>query len=186
MQDQPIPEGYCQCGCGQRTKIATVNDRSNGWTAGVPKRFLRGHGSGKRIKYVEDENGCWIWQLSLDQRGYGRVHRDGRSRFAHRWMWEQRVGELDRRTTLHHKCQVKACVNPDHLEPLDAAKHAQLHTPGDVTDEDVRAIRAATGTLAEIASRFGLSLSYVHALRAGKWRRDAYGLPDPEQQREAA
>jgi len=38
-----IPEGYCQCGCGQKTKIPTRNDKSKGWIKGVPMPYVRGH-----------------------------------------------------------------------------------------------------------------------------------------------
>jgi hypothetical protein len=33
----------CQCGCGQATRVAPVNDRSKGWIKGEPLRFLKGH-----------------------------------------------------------------------------------------------------------------------------------------------
>lgn len=37
--------GMCECGCGQATRLAPVNDRSKGWTRGKPLRFVRGHGA---------------------------------------------------------------------------------------------------------------------------------------------
>lgn len=38
-----IEYGYCQCGCGQKTKIATQSRSNRGWIKGQPKRFLLGH-----------------------------------------------------------------------------------------------------------------------------------------------
>lgn len=38
-----IPIGLCQCGCGLPTTIPQYNDRSKGWVAGVPLRFVWGH-----------------------------------------------------------------------------------------------------------------------------------------------
>jgi hypothetical protein len=38
-----VPFGLCQCGCGERTRIAPVNDRSKGWVKGEPVKFKRGH-----------------------------------------------------------------------------------------------------------------------------------------------
>jgi len=35
--------GYCQCGCNQKTTIATKTDNRWGWIRGVPKRFIQGH-----------------------------------------------------------------------------------------------------------------------------------------------
>ena len=37
------PEGYCQCGCGQKTRIATKNSKSAGQHKGQPLRFIDGH-----------------------------------------------------------------------------------------------------------------------------------------------
>lgn len=36
----------CQCGCGQPTRLAPVNDRSKGWVKGCPLKFIKGHGIG--------------------------------------------------------------------------------------------------------------------------------------------
>ena len=35
--------GLCQCGCGQRTTIAKVSCRRDGWIKGQPIRFVVGH-----------------------------------------------------------------------------------------------------------------------------------------------
>jgi len=36
--------GICACGCGQKTRLAPVNDRSKGWVKGAPLVFIKGHG----------------------------------------------------------------------------------------------------------------------------------------------
>ena len=38
-----IAEGYCQCGCGQKTKLASQNDSRTGSIKGQPLRFIHGH-----------------------------------------------------------------------------------------------------------------------------------------------
>lgn len=35
--------GYCECGCGQRTALATANDSRRGNVKGQPQRFVLGH-----------------------------------------------------------------------------------------------------------------------------------------------
>lgn len=47
MQDEDIPYGFCQCGCGEKTTIATVTMLSRGHVRGEPKRFVHGHGARK-------------------------------------------------------------------------------------------------------------------------------------------
>lgn len=41
-QSSPAP-GFCQCGCGGRTAIATRNRTAKGYVKGEPIRFLPGH-----------------------------------------------------------------------------------------------------------------------------------------------
>jgi len=41
--DNSIPEGLCQCGCGQRTKINTQDRPARGLRRGQPSRFVKGH-----------------------------------------------------------------------------------------------------------------------------------------------
>lgn len=38
-----IPYGYCQCGCGQKTRIAPKTDRQRGWVRGEPIAQIRFH-----------------------------------------------------------------------------------------------------------------------------------------------
>jgi len=38
-----IPYGYCQCGCGQRTRIAPRNNKQNKWVKGKPIKYINGH-----------------------------------------------------------------------------------------------------------------------------------------------
>ena len=39
--------GYCGCGCGQKTSVATKTDRSTDRIKGRPMKFIRGHSSFK-------------------------------------------------------------------------------------------------------------------------------------------
>lgn len=43
MHDESIPYGDCQCGCGERTKIAPQTSTRLGWVRGEPIRFVNGH-----------------------------------------------------------------------------------------------------------------------------------------------
>ena len=36
-------DGYCGCGCGQKTGIAEKTRAETGWVKGQPKRFVHGH-----------------------------------------------------------------------------------------------------------------------------------------------
>lgn len=66
---------------------------------------------------VDASGDCWEWQ-GPRARGYGRVSIDGRMRPAHRVAYETLVGPVPEGLVLDHLCRVRACVNPDHLEPV--------------------------------------------------------------------
>lgn len=64
------------------------------------------------------ESGCWEWQGSKNDQGYGRFKVDGKTYAAHRWSLEQKLGRsLREGEVARHKCDVVFCVAPDHLEP---------------------------------------------------------------------
>lgn len=72
--------------------------------------------------YLEDNNGCWIWQRGTCN-GYGWYGR----KYAHRVMYEMHIGGLSKTAHLHHKCQNKLCVNPYHLQQLSSEAHLKEH-----------------------------------------------------------
>lgn len=116
----PNPSGLCMCGCGQPTAIATQTKRTE--VRGKPRRFIFGHSSRlQRLNsqqfIIDEDTGCWIWQLGKNQ-GYGQLTVAGVAYRAHRYFYEQRYGPIPEGFTLDHVCRNRACVNPDHLEPV--------------------------------------------------------------------
>jgi HNH endonuclease len=69
--------------------------------------------------YVEPEpnTGCWLWLGRITYAGYGAWRRDGYAR-AHRYAYAMRYGAIPDGLTLDHRCRVRSCVNPAHLEPM--------------------------------------------------------------------
>ena len=67
-------------------------------------------------------NGCWVWVASLHEyTGYGQFKMDGVRKQAHRASYEMLVGPVPEGLELDHLCRNRACVNPDHLEPVTHA-----------------------------------------------------------------
>jgi hypothetical protein len=64
--------------------------------------------------YSVAESGCWIWHKGQDDNGYGRIRR-GRTIGAHRASYELHFGEIPSGLEVCHRCDVPACVNPEHL-----------------------------------------------------------------------
>lgn len=74
----------------------------------------------KRFWAKVDQSGeCWNWTASCDRKGYGRftVAHDVKVG-AHRFAYEQVVGAIPDGLDLDHLCRNRACVNPNHLEPV--------------------------------------------------------------------
>jgi hypothetical protein len=67
---------------------------------------------------VSEELGpCWIWTGTSQSQGYGILRRHVWGELlTHRWIYKHTYGELPPDLMVRHKCDVKACVNPAHLE----------------------------------------------------------------------
>lgn len=67
---------------------------------------------------AKDESGCWTWTGNIAPIGYGRLSIHDELQYAHRFSWELFRGRIPDDLTIDHLCRVRACVNPDHLEPV--------------------------------------------------------------------
>ena len=64
---------------------------------------------------VVTESGCWLWTACLLPNGYGAIQLNGKKVSAHRVSWMIHNGKINNGKFVLHKCDVKRCVNPDHL-----------------------------------------------------------------------
>jgi hypothetical protein len=178
MQDQLIPLGLCQCGCGQTTSIARQTWRKWGWVRGQPLRYVKGHKPLRAIEdyYREEDRGyttpCWIWTLFVNPKsGYGSKTHNGRTMPAHVWVFELFRGRIPRRFQLDHLCRVRSCVNPDHLEPVTGAVNAQRGAAAKLTVDRVVCIRdraAAGEKRKDLAREYGVAYETICSVI---WRR---------------
>ena len=86
-----------------------------------------------------DGKGCWLWTGCTTNR-YGRAwsggsRGDGRLTYSHRYVYEFLVGPIPDGLQIDHRCGVKLCCNPAHLEAVTRsvnnlrAHHGQNYIP---------------------------------------------------------
>lgn len=65
-----------------------------------------------------DKKKCWEWERSLSN-GYGQICLNGKLEKAHIVVYCYYKGDYDfENLELDHLCRNRACVNPEHLEPV--------------------------------------------------------------------
>jgi hypothetical protein len=72
-------------------------------------------------RYIPEPNsGCWLWLGAVSDNGYGSAWDSKNKRVlgAHRYVYESMSGPIPEGHDLDHKCRVRSCVNPNHLEPV--------------------------------------------------------------------
>lgn len=80
----------------------------------------------------DDWQDCWHWTGTQMNAGYGTFGKGSRNEgkvLAHRWSFEYYVAEIPDGYVVHHTCENKACVRPDHLEAISRKQHAAEHPP---------------------------------------------------------
>lgn len=64
-------------------------------------------------RQTEKTASCWLFSGNIDSDGYGRLGRQGK---VHRVVYLACVGPIPEGHVIRHKCDVRNCVNPEHLE----------------------------------------------------------------------
>ncbi|MDO8673056.1 MAG: HNH endonuclease signature motif containing protein [Dehalococcoidia bacterium] len=121
-----IPQGFCQCGCGQKTQVATRTQCTRGQVKGRFLRFVKGHNhqtislEGRywaKVTRGAAPDDCWTW-CGAKSKGYGYFHVTRRPRvrvFAHRFSYDLQFGPIPDGLDVLHSCDHPQCSNPRHL-----------------------------------------------------------------------
>lgn len=136
----------------------------------------------------DTNGGCLLW-TGYPVKGYGAIRVSGNKVYAHRLAWELVNGSIPDGICVLHRCDVPACVNPNHLflgthaeNAADRAakgrnrggdRRGEKNSHAKLTAATVLVIRerlASGEHQRTIASSFGVSQQTVSKLKMGtRW-----------------
>jgi len=137
------------------------------------------------IGWTVDENGCWLWNGTITPEGYGQFGCNGKYYRAHRASWEVFVGPIPEYIDVLHSCDVRNCINQDHLflgtdadnaadrarKGRSALTHGSLNGNSKLLESEVREIILSQDSGVNLASKFGVSSSLIYLIKLRKvWR----------------
>ena len=133
---------------------------------------------------VEKTESCWLWRGALGRFGYGAFHQTRGERKAHRVAWQLTNGAIPQGMCVLHRCDVPACVNPDHLFlGTYADNNADMKSKGRdrkrgirgprnnsarLTESDVLSIYESREPSRAVGKKYGVSKTTVLHIRSGR------------------
>lgn len=120
---------------------------------------------------------CLEWDGCVNDNGYGVSYFQGKTMSVHRRAWIQEHGFIPAGMQVLHRCDNRRCYLVAHLflgtqadNMADMVMKGRSKTQR-LTADEVRAIRAAPGLMADIAEAFGIDASSVSKIKSRKaWR----------------
>ncbi len=183
-RDPEEKQRLCACGCGQPLQEPKYKPK-------ISRRFILGHARRVPVEVrfwqkVNKTDTCWLWTAMLSPDGYGNIkdrERSTPSIRAHRFSWELHFGPIPNRMLVCHKCDIPACVRPDHLflgtdksnsddkvrKGRQQGTKGEIHPSAKLTEMQVKEIRAREHTMSapRLGAEYGVSSTVIY----GIWKR---------------
>jgi len=134
---------------------------------------------------VEKTETCWNW-MGVTKKGYGYLRVIDKRCRAHRVAYEIWKGPIPDGLLIRHKCDNRACVNPEHLETGTDADNmrdkvernrqikGEKHGHSKLTEQqvcEIKVLLADTITCTEIAKQFNVNRTAISHIKHNKnWK----------------
>lgn len=191
---EPNPSGMCQCGCGEKTGLATYTHARRQLVKGKPLRFVRGHHRcmnllerfWSRVIKSSDPNGCWVYTpkyksaTKLTRHKKMAIH--NLCIGVHRFSYELHYGPVPDGIEVCHTCDNPPCVRPEHLflgTHLDNMhdRDRKERSCKKLTHEDAKNIirlhQKGGISCVVLAAKFGVSDTMIGYIVNGVWHKEA-------------
>lgn len=135
----------------------------------------------EHLKHITpDQNGCWLWAGSTESNGYGRSKHQGEVWWVHRLSYTLHKGPIPNGLVVCHACDVRNCINPDHLfvgtiadnqrdmKIKGRAARGERSSSAKLTESDVRNIREDARPGWCIAEAYGVSQTTISEVKSRK------------------
>lgn len=135
----------------------------------------------------KNNNECWLWIGEIADHGGGILRIGGQILSAYRLSYEIYTGEITNDLCVCHSCDIRACVNPNHLwlgthaeNMADAAKKNRMH-PGEQSAQSklkneqvieiINLYKTGSYSQQQLGKMFGVEHTQIHQIITGKsWK----------------
>lgn len=138
------------------------------------------------VEFSINENGCFIvTSHATYSTGYVVLSKHTERKALHRLVYEECFGEIPKGLVVRHKCDVRNCINPEHLEIGTQADNVRdtvernrtlrgVDNPQSKLDEEmvrkIKSMLSRGSRICEITKLLNINKSTVSNIKRGAWK----------------